>query len=252
MLAPSTSAASSALRGGRTNARPSCAARQVIASAPRTGRSSPVSESSPANSYFENSPVSIWRDAASMPSAIGRSKRPLSLGSSAGARLTVMRRAGNSKREFTSAARTRSRLSFTSVSGRPTMVNEGRPFARWTSTVTSGALSPASARLWSTASDTVTPCALLLAQLRLELGDAPLQLGELLASAGKHLGLDLELFARRQVEPGERRAEQRPQVLLEILGGARGEEFADPRAQVFQQGSGGHRHASSFESSTVN
>src|SRR6266702_4272754 len=153
MLAPSTSAASSALPGGRTNARPSRAARQVIASAPRTGRSSPLSESSPANSYFEMPSASSWREAARMPSAIGRSNRPLSLGSSAGARLTVMRRAGNSKREFTSAARTRSRLSFTSVSGRPTMVNEGRPFARCTSTVTSGASRPESARLWSTASD---------------------------------------------------------------------------------------------------
>ena len=35
-----------------------------------------------------------------MPSAIGRSKRPLSFGRSAGARLTVMRRAGNSKRQL--------------------------------------------------------------------------------------------------------------------------------------------------------
>src|SRR6266699_4368286 len=153
MLAPSTSAASSALAGGRTNARPSRAARQVIASAPRTGRSSPLSESSPANSYFEKPSAWSWCEAARMPSAMGKSNRPLSLGSSAGARLTVMRRAGNSKREFTSAARTRSRLSFTSVSGRPTMVNEGRPFPRCTSTVTSGASSPESARLWSTARD---------------------------------------------------------------------------------------------------
>src|SRR6266567_4527980 len=153
MLAPSTSAASSALAGGRTNARPSRAARQVIASAPRTGRSSPLSESSPANSYFEMPSAWSWREAARMPSAIGRSNRPLSLGSSAGARLTVMRRAGNSKREFTIAARTRSRLSCTSVSGRPAMVNEGRPFPRCTSTVTSGASRPESARLWSTASD---------------------------------------------------------------------------------------------------
>src|SRR5262249_45132884 len=136
-----------------------------------------------------------------MPSAIGRSKRPLSFGSSAGARFTVIRRAGNSKREFTSAARTRSRLSFTSVSGRPTMVNEGSPVARCTSTVTSGAARPASARLWSTASDTAD---LLLPEPRLEFDDAPLQLGELLAGARECLGLDLELLVRRQVQPGER------------------------------------------------
>src|SRR5499427_7147591 len=232
MVAPSTSAASSALRGGSTKARPSCAARQVIASAPRTGRSSPVSDSSPANSYLRRSSASSWRDAASMPSAIGRSKRPLSFGSSAGARLTVMRRAGNSKRELTSAARTLSRLSFTSVSGRPTIVNEGRPLARCTSTVTSGALSPASARLWSTASDTAD---LLLPEPRLEFDDAPLQLGELFACARERLGLHLELLARRQVEPGERRGEQRAEVLLDILRGARGEKFADPRAQVIEQ-----------------
>ena len=57
-----------------------------------------------------------------MPSAMGRSKRPDSFGKSAGARLAVMRRAGISKPQFCSAARTRSRDSFTSVSGRPTMV----------------------------------------------------------------------------------------------------------------------------------
>src|SRR6266700_1744565 len=224
MLAPSTSAASSALAGGRTNARPSRAARQVIASAPRTGRSSPLSESSPANSYFEMPSAWSWREAARMPSAIGRSNRPLSLGSSAGARLTVMRRAGNSKREFTSAARTRSRLSFTSVSGRPTMVNEGRPFPRCTSTVTSGASRPESARLWSTASD-----------------NAGFQLGEFFPGAGEHLGLDLEFLTRRQVELGECRRKQRPQVLFHVLGGTCGKEIADPRAQVFEYTGLGHR-----------
>ena len=38
-----------------------------------------------------------------------------------------MRRAGNSNRALSSAARTRSRLSFTSVSGSPTMLNAGSP-----------------------------------------------------------------------------------------------------------------------------
>src|SRR6266487_625091 len=238
MLAPSTSAASSALAGGKTNARPSRAARQVIASAPRTGRSSPLSESSPANSYFEKPSASSWREAARMPSAIGRSNRPLSFGSSAGARLTVMRRAGNSKREFTSAARTRSRLSFTSVSGRPTMVNEGRPFARCTSTVTSGASSPESARLWSTASDIA---GLFLSELRLEFGDAGFQLGKLFPGAGEHLGLDLEFLTRRQVQLGESRRKQRPQVLFHVLGGTCGKEIADSGAQVFEYAGLGHR-----------
>ena len=86
-----------------------------------------------------------------MPSAIGRSKRPDSFGRSAGARLTVIRRIGNSKRLLSRAARTRSRASRTSVSGRPTSVNAGRPLARWTSTVTSGAAMPLNPRLRTTA-----------------------------------------------------------------------------------------------------
>ena len=65
-----------------------------------------------------------------MPSAMGKSKRPDSLGRSAGARLAVMRRAGMSKPQFCSAARTRSRDSFTSVSGRPTIVNEGLNYTK--------------------------------------------------------------------------------------------------------------------------
>ena len=65
-----------------------------------------------------------------MPSAMGRSKRPDSLGKSAGARLTVMRRAGMSKPQFCSAARTRSRDSLTSVSGKPTIVKEGLNYTK--------------------------------------------------------------------------------------------------------------------------
>src|SRR5256885_11463465 len=55
------------------------------------------------------------------------------------------------------------------------MVNEGRPFARCTSTVTSGASNPESARLWSTASDIAD---LLAIQPRLEFGDARFQRSE--------------------------------------------------------------------------
>ena len=78
----STSCASICRRG---------AAASASASAPRTGRSSPASDSSPANSQRrQRAPVDLPA-AARMPSAIGRSKRPDSLGRSAGARLTVMR-----------------------------------------------------------------------------------------------------------------------------------------------------------------
>ena len=56
---------------------------------------------------------------------MGRSNDGPSLRRSAGARLTVMRRDGNSKAELTIAARTRSRLSWTAASGSPTMLNAG-------------------------------------------------------------------------------------------------------------------------------
>lgn len=85
-------------------------------------------------------------DAARMPIAMARSKRP-PLGRSAGARLTVMCLAGNSKLPLSRALRTRSRDSFTEVSGNPTMLKAGRPLERCTSTVTCGAAIPRLARL---------------------------------------------------------------------------------------------------------
>ncbi len=48
---------------------------------------------------------------------------------SAGAMLTVMRRAGNARPEAISAARTRSRASDTALSGKPTTLNAGSPGA---------------------------------------------------------------------------------------------------------------------------
>ena len=74
-----------------------------------------------------------------------------SLGRSAGARLMVMRRLGNSKRLLRMAPRTRSLLSFTAASGRPTMNSPGRPADRCTSTLTGGASIPTWARVWTMA-----------------------------------------------------------------------------------------------------
>ena len=119
----------------------------AVASAPRTGRSSPESDSSPANSQPASLRPSIWPLAARMPSAMGRSKRPESLGKSAGARLTVMRwLCGNCRPLLSKALRTRSRASFTSTSARPTSVKAGRPLAKCASTATAGAASPIRAR----------------------------------------------------------------------------------------------------------
>src|SRR5687768_11058471 len=173
-----------------------------------------------------------------MPSAIGKSKRLESLGSSAGARLTVMRRAGNSKRAWLSAARTRSRASRTSVSGRPTIWNAGSPGPRCTSTVTSGASIPASARLATVAIDKRLPpfrssegsnaSSAGRFTLRLELRDARLELGELGLRALEQLLLHFEILAQHQVQPREPGGKQRLQVLLHVLCRRAAERVADP------------------------
>src|SRR4029453_19282541 len=77
-----------------------------------------------------------------MPSAIGTSKAAPALRTSAGARFTVMRWGGNSNPEFRMALRTRSRLSRTLVSGRPTIVKIGMPNDTSTSTWTAHASMP--------------------------------------------------------------------------------------------------------------
>ncbi len=85
---------------------------------------------------------------AKIPSAIGRLKRPESLGKSAGAKLTVMRLLLETPaRCFAKRSARRSRASFTSTSASPTKLRLGRPLARCTSTVTAGAASPSRARL---------------------------------------------------------------------------------------------------------
>src|SRR3954454_7097840 len=57
-----------------------------------------------------------------------------------------MRFCGNSKPEFTSAERTRSRASRTALSARPTIVNAGRPWRTSASTSTRRASTPSSAK----------------------------------------------------------------------------------------------------------
>ena len=101
----------------------------AIGSTPLIGRNSPPKDSSPTHSYSLRLAIGIWPEAAKTPKAMAKSKRPPSLGKSAGARLTVMRWAGNSKREFNIAPRTLSLLSFTAVSGNPTILSAGKPFA---------------------------------------------------------------------------------------------------------------------------
>ena len=66
--------------------------------------------------------------------AIARSRDAPVLRSSAGARLTVMRRGGKTNPALRIAPRTRSRASWTAVSASPTIVKPGRPGATSTST----------------------------------------------------------------------------------------------------------------------
>ena len=73
----------------------------------------------------------------STPSAMGRSNAVPSFRTSAGARFVVIRRGGTVNPELSKAAPTRSRLSFTALAGRPTVVHCGKPRETSTSTVTS-------------------------------------------------------------------------------------------------------------------
>ena len=90
--------------------------------------------------------------AASTPQAMARSKPGPALRRAAGARLTVRRFSGNSKPEFSTAARTRSRASRTARSASPTIVKLGRPARRSTSTVTRRGSSPSIAKVVTRAS----------------------------------------------------------------------------------------------------
>jgi hypothetical protein len=88
-----------------------------------------------------------------MLKAMGKSNREPSLGISAGAKLIVMRLAGKSNWQFLMALRTRSLLSLTAASGRPTIEKLGKPLDKWASTVTDGAVIPELLREWMVASD---------------------------------------------------------------------------------------------------
>ena len=144
---PETKAASAAFSAGRIRVRPASRAAIATGMTPATGRRSPDRASSPRNSQLASASVRTWREAPRIPKAMGRSKRPPSLGKSAGARLMVTRPAGNWNRPFSRAPRTRSLLSFTAISGSPTIDRAGNPEARSTSTVTTGAWIPSRARL---------------------------------------------------------------------------------------------------------
>ncbi len=105
----------------------------------------PSSASSPANRCRSSALGSTMPAAASTPSAMGRSKPVPSFRMSAGARFTVTFFEGSSKPQFLMADATRTLLSLTALSGKPTRAKKGRPSAMSTSTSTMTASTPISA-----------------------------------------------------------------------------------------------------------
>ena len=119
---PRADETSATFPGGTTMPRhPRSRAARAETSAPRTGLSSPSSESSPIDTRLATHSGGICPDAASSARAMGRSNPLPSFGSSAGARFRVIRAVGHSKPEFRIAACTRSFDSRTEASGRPTI-----------------------------------------------------------------------------------------------------------------------------------
>ncbi|KKQ90101.1 MAG: hypothetical protein UT12_C0002G0032 [Candidatus Curtissbacteria bacterium GW2011_GWC2_38_9] len=121
-------------------------ARSTHGKTPQILRTDPSSESSPKKIESDRSRAVNCSEAIKIPKAIGKSYAGPSLGKSAGARLTVIRFGGRSAPEFLRAARTLSFDSSTALSGRPTIVKEGKPIAAMsTSTVMGTASSPITA-----------------------------------------------------------------------------------------------------------
>ena len=114
-VSPQARQASSALASGTTSARPAARAARAAGNMPCTGLIAPDSASSPKHSTCSSATAGSCPLAARMPRAMARSKRPPSLGRSAGARLRVIRRAGKSRVELMIALRTRSLLSLTAL-----------------------------------------------------------------------------------------------------------------------------------------
>jgi len=124
----------------------------AMGSTPCMGGMPPSSDKPPTMVISRPSRWGRMPEAARMPSAMGRSNAAPILRTSAGARLTVTRPTGNGKPELRIAERTRSRLSLTVVSGRPTMVMPGNPPPDTsTSTETGSASTPNTAAAWSRA-----------------------------------------------------------------------------------------------------
>ena len=124
--------------------RPARLAPSAAARTPPTGRIRPSRASSPTAAWVARSSDATWCEAPRTASAIGRSKPEPSLRRSAGARFTVMRRAGQKSSAEAMPLRTRCFASWQARSARPTIVNTGWPSSTCASTSTRRASSPTS------------------------------------------------------------------------------------------------------------
>src|SRR6185436_16830086 len=119
------------------------------------------------------------------------------------------------------------------------MWKAGSPGPRCTSTVTSSAAMPASARLATVATviahERDGAASRLLRLARLELGNARFQLSELRLRALEQLLLHVEVLSQDEVEPVEPRGEKRLQVFLDVLRWRATQGLVDASAQVVQE-----------------
>src|SRR6185436_12082937 len=114
---------------------PNSLANSATKKAPLVWRNDPSNDNSPINNVLAG--TSHCKVSLKMPTAIGKSYILPSLGTSAGAMLTVIFLAGKSMPQLAIAVRTRSLLSATALSANPTISKEGNPrLATLTSTST--------------------------------------------------------------------------------------------------------------------
>ena len=112
-------------RARRPGRRPRRARAATIGRSPGTGRTSPPRPSSPSSAHGPRGRT--CSEPTRIAIAIPRSSAEPAFGTSAGARLTVMRRGGWTNPLLRSAPRTRSRASRRAASARPTIVKPGQP-----------------------------------------------------------------------------------------------------------------------------
>ena len=113
-------AASGPEASGQIRPKPMAPAAMAAGRAPAAGTMRPSRDSSPMAAQPSRASRGITPKAAMTASAMGRSKCVPSLGMSAGARLATMRLPGSDRPRPANAPRTRSRLSATALSAKPT------------------------------------------------------------------------------------------------------------------------------------